>query len=137
MLPGLTDVLGNQVPIGVFSANLAMPYVRDGKVVAIGVSSAQRYSALPNVKTLEEQGVKPLDMTNWFALFGPAGLPNDVVTRLDRDIKKVMADESVKKALADAGVDVTEGDGAQLAALVKLERARYEAVAKAANIKLE
>ena len=70
--PALTDVVGGQIQLAIVSANLVAPYVRSGQLKALGVSTAQRYSLLPNTPTFEEQGFKPFDFSIWYALMGPA-----------------------------------------------------------------
>lgn len=135
--PALIDVLGDQIPLAVLSANQVVAHVKSGKLLPIGVSSATRYSSLPQVATLEEQGMKPMDFTNWFGLFGPAGLPKDVVAKIHKDVTATLKEDAVRTNLATAGVDLYEGDGAAMSRLIKTDQVRYEQVVKAAQIKPE
>jgi tripartite-type tricarboxylate transporter receptor subunit TctC len=135
--PALTDVVGGQVQLAILSANLAAPHIRTGKLNGIGVSTATRYALMPQVPTFEEQGLKPLDFSIWYALMGPARLPAEVVNRIQIDVGKVLAEPGIRESLSGAGVEPLSGDGADLARLIKVDLARYSQLAKSANIKPE
>ncbi len=135
--PALTDVVGGQVPLAILSANLAAPHIKTGKLMSVGVSTATRYGLLPQAPTFEEQGLKPLDISIWYALMGPAKMPSDVVARIYADVQTVLAEPAIKESLSNAGVEPFAGNGADLARLIKLDLARYAQLAKSANIKPE
>jgi len=135
--PGLTDLLGGQIPLAMLSANLGAPYVASGKLRAVGVSTASRYALLPDAPTFEEQGLRPLDFSIWYALMGPAKLPPETVGRIRADVDKVLADARVRAQLQGAGVEPLQGSAAELAALIREDLLRYQQLAKSANIKAE
>lgn len=135
--PGLTDVVGGQVPLAILSANLVAPHIKTGKLNGIGVSTAARYQLIPQLPSFEEQGLKPLDFSIWYALMGPAKMPPDVVARIYADVQKVLAEPAIKENLSNAGVEPLSGTGADLAQLIKVDLARYAQLAKSANIKAE
>lgn len=135
--PALTDVVGGQVQLAILSANLAAPHIKTGKLNGIGVSTATRYDLMPQVPTFEEQGLKPLDFSIWYALMGPAKMPPEVVAKIYADVQKVLAEGAVRENLSGAGVEPLSGDGAALARLIKVDLARYAQLAKSANIKPE
>ncbi|AYQ26867.1 tripartite tricarboxylate transporter substrate binding protein [Polaromonas sp. SP1] len=135
--PVVTDVVGGQIPLAIFSANLAAPYAKAGRLNVIGVASQKRYSLLPDALTLEEQGLKPLDFSTWFALMGPAKMPPAVVSKIVADVQKVLADPAVQSRLSNAGVEPYAGNGEALVKLIRSDKLRYEQLAKAANIKPE
>ena len=135
--PALTDVVGGQVQLAILSANLAAPHIKTGKLNGIGVSTATRYDLKPQVPTFEEQGLKPLDFSIWYALMGPAKMPPEVVAKIYADVQKVLAEVAVKENLSGAGVEPLSGNGAALARLIKVDLARYAQLAKSANIKPE
>lgn len=135
--PGLTDVVGGQIPLAILSANLVSPYVASGKLVALGVSTKDRYKLLPDTPTFEEQGLKPLDFSIWYALMGPARMPPDVVARIYADVQKILAQPDTQAKLSKAGVEPLNGSGAQLATLIREDAVRYIQLAKSANIKAE
>ena len=135
--PVVQDVVGGQIPLAIMSANLAAPYAKSGRLQVIGVASQKRYSLLPDALTLEEQGLKPLDFSTWFALMGPARMPPAVVAKIVADVQKVLADPAVQSRLSNAGVESSTGNGAALVKLIRSDKLRYEQLAKAANIKPE
>jgi tripartite-type tricarboxylate transporter receptor subunit TctC len=135
--PALTDVVGGQVPLAILSANLVAPHIKTGKLYGVGVSTATRYQLMPQVHTFEEQGLKPLDFSIWYALMGPAKMPPDVVARIYADVQKVLTEPAVRENLSNAGVEPFAGTGSDLAKLIAADLARYAQLAKSANIKPE
>jgi len=135
--PAVTDVLGNHVPLAIVSANLVAPHAKSGKLRVVGVTSARRYSLLPDTPTFEEQGIKPFDFSIWYALMGPAKLPAAVVNKIAADVDKVLADPGVQANLTGAGVERLQGSAQDLAKLIKDEATRYVELARSANIKSE
>lgn len=135
--PALTDVVGGQVPLAILSANLVAPHIKTGKLYGVGVSTVARYQLMPQVPTFEEQGLKPLDFSIWYALMGPAKMPSDVVARIYADVQKVLAEPAVRENLSNAGVEPFAGTGGDLAKLITADLARYAQLAKSANIKAE
>ena len=135
--PALTDVLGGQVPLAILSANLIAPHLKAGKLRSFGVSTAVRYRAMPDTPTFEEQGLKPLDFSIWYALMGPAKLPQDIVDKLHVEVGKILAEPQVQSQLSNVGVEPYSGNAADLAKLIKSDTVRYAQLAKSANIKAE
>jgi tripartite-type tricarboxylate transporter receptor subunit TctC len=135
--PGLTDVLGGQIPLAMLSANLIAPHVKSGKLIALGMSTSKRYNLMPDTASFEELGLKPLDFGNWYSLMGPAKMAPEVVAKIRNEVSKILANADTQLKLSNAGVEVTMGDGNALAQLIKLDLARYAQLAKSANIKGE
>lgn len=135
--PALTDLLGGQIPLAIVSANLVAPYAKNGRLKVIGVSTASRYSSMPETPTFEEQGLKPFDFSIWFALMGPKNLPPAIVSKLAADVSTVLAQPSVISNLSNAGVERLKGTGEDLTKLIRLDTKRYTDLAKSANIKAE
>lgn len=135
--PALTDVVGGQIQLAIVSANLVAPYAKSGQLKVLGVSTAQRYSLLPNTPTFEEQGLKPFDFSIWYALMGPAKMPPEVVAKITADVTRILADVRVQENLSTAGVVPYKGTAQDLSKLIKSDSARYIQLAKSANIKAE
>jgi tripartite-type tricarboxylate transporter receptor subunit TctC len=135
--PAVTDVLGGQIPLAIVSANLAAPHAKSGRLKVLGVSTAARYSLLPDTPTFEEQGYKPLDFSIWYALMAPARLPDAVRAKIAADVQKVLDDPQVKANLVTAGVEPAHGDSEVLARLIHDDSIRYVQLARSANIKPE
>lgn len=103
-----TDLLGGQVEYGVFVLSSALPYVKDGRMRALGVTSSRRSAAAPDIPALAEHPkLKGMDMSVWFGLLAPAATPQAVVERLRKDLRAVVDEPDVKKRLQDAGVELT------------------------------
>jgi tripartite-type tricarboxylate transporter receptor subunit TctC len=135
--PGLTDVLGGQIPLAMLSANLIAPHLKTGKLVALGMSTAKRYNLMPDTPTFEELGLKPLDFANWYSLMAPAKMPPEIVAKIRNEVTKILSNPDIQSRLSNAGVEVQIGDGNFLANLIKTDLARYAQLAKSANIKGE
>ena len=135
--PGLTDVLGGQVPLAILSANLVAPHIKVGKLNGLGVSTATRYLPLPQVPVFEELGLKPFDFSIWYALMGPARMPPEVTAKIYADVAKVLAEPAIKDNLANAGVEPFSGNAADLSKLIRTDLLRYAQLAKSAGIKGE
>lgn len=135
--PALTDVVGGQIPLASLSANLVATYAKAGRLNVIGVANQKRYALMPDAATIEEQGVKPLDLSTWYALMGPANMPVDVVAKITADVRKVLTDVAVQERLSNAGVETQLGTSAELVRLIRSDKVRFEQLAKSANIKAE
>lgn len=135
--PALTDVVGGQIPLASISANLVANHAKTGKLNVIGIANAKRYGLMPEAATLEEQGIKPLDLSTWYALMGPANMPADVVAKITADVRKVLSEAAVQERLSNAGVETQLGTSADLVRLIRSDKIRFEQLAKSANIKAE
>ena len=114
----------------------ALPFIRDGKLQALAVSTPERASALPDVPTTLEAGFADSDYTFWVAIFVPAKTPNAIVEKLHRLTYKTLQDRSVREKLAALACEPMVLSPAELDALVKTEIIANAAVVKAANMKV-
>jgi tripartite-type tricarboxylate transporter receptor subunit TctC len=105
-----------------------------GKLKGLAVSSADRLSALPQVPTANEAGLKGFALDSWFALYAPAGTPPEIVAQLNTEIGKILANPDVKKKAEDAGTSVETMTPAQLGEYTKKELDAWGKVIKNANI---
>jgi len=135
--PAVTDVVGGQIPVAIVSANLVGQYLNSGRLKAIGVTSQRRYSGLPDVPTLEEQGVGPFDYVGWYALMGPKKLPADVAATITSSVEKVLAYPTVKKSLDDNGIEVHIGSAERLLKTITEDSERYYTLARKLGLKAE
>ena len=134
----LTDVAGGQLDLAVLPLTLAQPYIREGKVRAYGVTSAQRWPALPDVPALAEAPeLKGLDIESWLGLLGPAKLPAQVTTTLVAALQQAMKDPEIARRLADIANRPSVIAGPQFADLLARERKQVQEVVTRANIKVE
>ena len=134
--PAMTDLIGNSIPVLFASMATARPHIDSGKVRAIAVVEDKRFHGLPNVPTVGET-VKGYAISSWFAVFGPAGLPQPALQRLNGEINKALAQPALREQLEKAGMSATGGKPEDLSALVRAELAQREKLVKAAGIEPE
>ena len=133
--PAVTDVVGGQVHAMFADLPVLMPQIRGGTLRPIGIGSKRRASVLPDVPTLDEQGIKDVYADNWYALFAPAKTPAPVIAKLNAAVNAALADPELSKKLIDAGADPAAGTPEQLADFLKSELERWGKVVKEKNIK--
>ena len=135
--PAVTDVLGNQIPLAIVSANLVAPYAKNKKLNVVGVSTGTRYAAMPEARSFAEQGLAPFDYSIWYALMGPAKLPQPIVDKLAKEIQAIVEAPEVRERLSNAGVEPLRGDGAALARVIREDMERYSKLAKSMGIQAD
>jgi tripartite-type tricarboxylate transporter receptor subunit TctC len=133
----MTDVLGGQIPLVYTAVAGAHGHVKNGKLRALAVSSAQRTSALPDVPTFVESGVPDFVVNSWVGILAPAGLPAPIAQRLNTELNAVLRDPEAREKLRTLGIEASPGTAAQFRDEMGRDLKRYEAVVKAAGIKLE
>ena len=132
-----TEVMAGRVDFFCGALTSALPLIRDGRLLALAVSTPKRASALPDVPTTLESGFGNSDYTFWVAMFVPAKTPSAIVDRLHQQTLKTLQTAGMREKLAKLGVDPMVMSPGELDALVKAEIAANAAVIKAANIKAE
>lgn len=138
--PAMQALLGGQVDLMVLQAAAALPPARAGTVKMIANLSPKRSVVVPNIPTSDESGVPGLHVSGWFALFGPRGMPADVVAKLNAAMVQALADPKVRERFADLGLEIApraQQTSEALAAFQKAEIEKWWPVIKAANIKVE
>jgi len=133
----LNDTMAGRVTYFFSPISAALPLVRDGRLVALGVSSAKRSSVLPNVPTLAESGLPGFDYTLWVGLFAPAGTPPDVVDKVNRDVNRALREPDVKERLATLGAEPMSMTPAEFDRFLHAEMDDSAKVVKAAAIKVQ
>jgi tripartite-type tricarboxylate transporter receptor subunit TctC len=113
----------------------AMSLVKGGKLRPLAVSTAKRNAQLPNVPTTAEAGIQGADSPLWFGLWGPGGMPSDLVKKINADVRKALADGAVKERLVAGGNDTMDMSPEQFDKLVRTEMDDYARVLKAAGVK--
>ena len=135
--PATVDLLAGHVPIMFNSMLASMQHVKNGKLRALGMTSLKRTPAAPEVPTIAEQGMPGFDVSGWYGVLAPAGLPMDVLTRLNSEIARGMRDAAVVKRLAGEGVDAVASTPDEFTARVKSEIEKWGKVVRASGIKAE
>ena len=124
----MTDILGNQIPLGAPAAASALPQLRSGKLKVLAVTSAKRSSQLPDVPTVTEAGIADFDVSAWNGLVAPARTPDEVVARVYADVAKIAQTEGLRRGAAEGGPRVRP-DGA--GRVRRLHRGRAREVVEA------
>lgn len=133
--PALTDLMAGRVELYLSGLPPVLPLVAAGKVKAVAVTTATRSSVAPNVPTLAEAGLAGYDVTLWYGLFAPAGVPQPIVNRLNAAVVKVMSSSEVKEQFLAQGVDPTSSSAADFRTLVREESAKWRKLIEASGIK--
>ena len=135
--PAVQDVLGNQLPVMVIDTAVGLPHIRAGKLVPLGVLSRQRLAALPNVPTLEEQGIRDTEVYAWQGMAVPAATPREVTAKLTTELNRAITTPEVTRKLQEFGLEPIPGTADQMAAYIKSETARWHALIKQRNLTLD
>jgi tripartite-type tricarboxylate transporter receptor subunit TctC len=133
----LTDTMAGRIAYFFSPISAALPLVRDGRLVALAVSSAKRAGALPNVPTVAESGLPGFDYNLWVALFAPAGTPAEVVEKINRDVNQVLREADVKERMAALGAEAMPMTVAEFDRFMRSEMEDAARVVKAAAIKVQ
>ncbi len=132
-----SDLLGGNVDMMLTSATFASPYIKSGRVKAIGIAGKERMPNLPDVKTFEEQGIKGYNVVDWKAVAGPKGMPADAVKFLNTELNKVLQHKSVTDRFSAEGTTSVGGTPEYLLQTIVSDIDRWKRVIKEANIKFE
>lgn len=133
----LQDLRGGQIQVLFGDIALMLPQIRAGAVKALGVSSAKRSSTMPDMPTLQEQGIAGYELVGFIAAFAPARTPEPVVRRLNEEITKILRDKEFADSMTAGGVDAAPGTPQQLREFVVSETRKWGDLARAAGIQPE
>ena len=135
--PALNDTVAGQVPIIFDNLPSALPFIQSGKLHAIVVAAPQRLTVLPNVPTFKEVGLEPVNRMAYYGIYGPKGLPKEVVDKVNTGVKKALEDPAVRKRIEDTGSLVVANTPEQFAAQIKAEFEVYKKVVDQQKLKLD
>jgi tripartite-type tricarboxylate transporter receptor subunit TctC len=133
----VTAILGEQVQMAFPDVSILIPLIREGKLKALAVTSASRHPQLPEVPTMIESGIPDYIMTFWSGVVAPAGVPADIVNRLNTAINDGLTSASVRENLAKVGSQASPGTPQEFADFIAAETKKWSAVAKMAGISLD
>ena len=135
--PALNDTVAGQVPMIFDNMPSAMPFIKENRLVPIIVAAPQRLKELPNVPTFAEVGLEPVNRMAYYGIYGPKGLPADVVAKIHDGVVKALQDPAVRKRIEDTGSIVVGNTPQQFAEQIKAEYAVYKKVVETAKLKLD
>ena len=135
--PVLTDLVAGRIDFLFDPITTALPFVKDGKLRALAITSDKRSPLVPDVPTLAELGYVGYDVNPWFGLAAPAGTPRPIIDRLNAEFAKAAKDPEVVKRLADQGIEAMSMTPEQFAAFIRSETARWTEVVKISGAKAD
>jgi tripartite-type tricarboxylate transporter receptor subunit TctC len=135
--PALNDTVAGQVPIIFDNLPSAIPFITTGRLVPIVVSAPQRLAQLPNVPTFKEVGLEPVNRMAYYGIYGPKGLPKEVIDKINAGVRKALEDPAVRKRIEDTGSLIVANTPEQFAEQIKAEFNVYKKVVDVAKLKLD
>ena len=136
-VPAMTDLIGGRVQLIFSTMPPALPLIKTGRLRALGVTTAKRAAAAPEVPTIAESGVKGFNVSNWQGILLPAKTPGAIVRKLNRDLLATLKLPGMPETLAAQGLESAGSTPEEFGALIKAEIAKYTQVVKAAGIRVD
>jgi tripartite-type tricarboxylate transporter receptor subunit TctC len=135
--PGITDLIAGNVPLMMDSVASALPHIRAGRAVALGVTTRNRLAALPEVPTIAESLVPGYEAVGWSGLVAPAATPRPIIERISADVQTILRDPEIVRRMEEMGGIADPTTPEEFAAFIRAEIAKWREVARAANVRLE
>ncbi len=135
--PMLTDIMSGQIHLIADPMASSLPLATAGKIKALAVTSLKRVAAAPSIPTVEESGMKGFDFESWYGVWGPKGMPADIVAKLQAEIVRIANSPEVKQRLAVLGFEPIGSTAAEFAKYIDDEMVKYGAIIRDAKIKTE
>ena len=135
--PAQTDLLAGQINLIFATPTQSMPFVKENKLKALGVTSAKRLEQLPDVPTLAESGLANFESYNWQGVIAPKGTPREIMLRLNQELNAILRQPDMREAILSQASEPVGGTPEEFAAFIKAEAAKWSAVVKTANIQPE
>jgi len=132
--PAIADVLAGRVATFFSTVAVARPHVQSGRIKALGVTTARRSLALPNVPTIAESGLPGYEVSGWYGIVAPAATPKAFIARLHGVVQKALRPADIKEKLLGVGVEVVEATPAQFGERITAELAKWEKLVKPLGI---
>jgi tripartite-type tricarboxylate transporter receptor subunit TctC len=135
--PAMIDILGGHTKVAFATTLTAPPYVRDGKLRALGIGAATRSPALPDVPTVAEAGVPGYEVSNWIGIVAPTGTPQQIIDKLHQEISAIQDSSEVARQFAAEGAEAMRMSSAAFGDYMVAEMAKWERVVREGGIKAE
>ena len=135
--PAIADLIGGHIDFYVGGISGLIPQVRSGKLRALAVTGTKRSSELPEVPTIGEAAIPGYDISTWFGVVAPAGVPGDIVTRLNAVLVKIVGEKDMQAYLTAQGLEPATSTPEELARIIRSEIPKFAKIVKAAGIKAE
>ena len=135
--PLTTDLLGGQVDMSFDTITPVLPFIKEGRLKALAVTTAKRSSTLPDVPTLQESGIPNIAIGTWFGLLAPAATPGNVVARLNTEVVKIIHSPEFRKQMQDIGAEPVGNKPEEMARQITEETEKFAQLVKAGKVTLD
>jgi tripartite-type tricarboxylate transporter receptor subunit TctC len=135
--PLTTDLLGGQIAMSFDTITPVLPHIKAGKLKALAVTTGKRSSALPDVPTLDETGMRGFNLGTWFGLLAPAATPKEILTRLNTEIVKIIQSPDFRKKMEEIGAEPVGNSPEQMAKQIRDDTLLYAKLVKDAKVVIE
>lgn len=135
--PALSDLAAGQTTMMFGILPETLPLVKDGRLRALAITTAQRSSLVPDLPTVSESGVPGYELVGWYAFLVPAGTPKEIVSKLNKAFNEALQDKEVREKLRSAGFEIAGGPPERLRDLMRSESKKWEQVVIDAKVKLD
>jgi tripartite-type tricarboxylate transporter receptor subunit TctC len=135
--PALTDLLGGQITIYLSSIPPAVPLIKSGRLKALGVTGAKRTASLPQVPTIAESGIPGYAVDNWYGVAAPAGVPKEMIARLNTELVKILNTPEIRDRYAAEGSETSPSSPEQFGAFIRDEVQKWGKVVREAKVKVD
>ncbi len=136
-VPAVTDLLAGRIQVWIGAINTLLPHVKAGTLRVLGAVPSKRYVSFPDIPTIAEAGVPGYDMDVWLALMVPAGVPSDIIAKIQAETARALALPDVRAKLDQQGIEAATNTSQELATLIREDSARYARIIREAGIKGE
>jgi tripartite-type tricarboxylate transporter receptor subunit TctC len=133
----ITDLMGGQIDLGFETTSVTFSHVHEGKVTALGVATQARLPELPDVPTMIEGGLPDFIASSWTGIMAPAGTPKDVIARLNGEVNAALTSPELQDRFKKLAAEAKPGTPADVAAFIRREVPKWQAMAKLAGVKAE
>jgi tripartite-type tricarboxylate transporter receptor subunit TctC len=133
----IVDLIAGHVHLDFDAVPPVINHVRQGKLRALAVTSAKRFSLLPDMPTVEESGVPGFDMSTWWGIVAPAAVGKDIINKLHTEMVKAIRQPDAKEKISGVGADIVGNTPEEFAAYIRAETEKYARIVKAANIRID
>jgi tripartite-type tricarboxylate transporter receptor subunit TctC len=137
--PAIADLLGGHVVMNFDTMSSVVSYIKDGRMRPLAITTPERDASLPNVPTMRETlpVFKDFEVTNWYGMVGPAGLPKDIVVKLNAEVNRILALKDVMAKLDELGTRRNPMSPEKFAAFIRAENDKYHKVAKQTGVRMD
>ncbi|MCC6531131.1 MAG: tripartite tricarboxylate transporter substrate binding protein [Burkholderiales bacterium] len=135
--PALVDLVAGRLQVYIGATTSVLPHARAGKLRALGVTTAKRVSSVPDIPTVLESGVPGFEVSSWYGLVGPAGMPAQVVSKINAEIRRIAELPDVRDVLSKGGAEVATGTAEEFARTLREDIGKWMRVVKATGVKAD